>query len=102
LSLSEDTAGLQEAYEVFKTEALDCQQDYCPESVNLDGWKATNQAWKNLFPTITIVLCFLHAFLKIRDVGKSLKERFHEIGDKIWEVYRTKTAIEFRQEIATF
>jgi hypothetical protein len=99
LSLSEDTAGLQEAYEVFKTEALDCKQDYCPVSVNLDGWKATNQAWRNLFPTITIVLCFLHAFLKIRDVGKSLKEKFHEIGDQIWTVYREKTKEDFQKKI---
>jgi len=64
-------------------------------------WKATNQSWKNLFLNITIVLCFLHAFLKVRDVGKSLKEKFHEIGDKIWSVYRKETALEFRQEIAT-
>ena len=32
LSLTEDTFGLKEAYEVFKTEALDYQQDYCPVS----------------------------------------------------------------------
>lgn len=98
--MKEDTENLQEAYGVFKSEALDCQVDYCPKSVNLDGWKATNQSWKNLFPSITIVLCFLHAFIKIRDVGKSLKEKFHEIGDKIWEVYRKETVLEFRQEIA--
>ena len=101
LSMKEDTENLQEAYWVFKSEALDCQVDYCPESVNLDGWKATNQSWKNLFPSITIVLCFLHAFIKIRDVGKSLKEKFYEIGDKIWEVYRKETTLKFRQEIAS-
>jgi hypothetical protein len=100
LSMKEDTENLQEAYGVFKSEALNCQVDYCPKSINLDGWKATNQSWKTLFPNITIVLCFLHAFLKIRDVGKSLKEKFYEIGDKIWELYRQKTEAEFRQEIA--
>lgn len=87
LPLTENTIGLQEAYKVFKTKALDYQQNYCPLSVNLDGWKATNQAWRNLFPTITIILCFLHAYLKIRGVGKSLKEKFYEIGDQIWTVY---------------
>jgi hypothetical protein len=101
VSMKEDTENLQEAYGVFKSEALVCQPDYCPESVNLDGWKATNQSWRNLFPTITIVLCFLHAFIKIRDIGKSLKEKFYEIADKIWEVYRKETALEFRQEIAS-
>ena len=96
-----DTENLQEAYGVFKSEALDCQADYSPKSVNLDGWRATNQSWKNLFPTITIIVCFLHAFLKVREVAKSLKEKFYEIGDKIWEVYRKENAIEFRQEIVT-
>ena len=37
LSMKEDTENLQEAYGVFKSEALDCQVDYSPESVNLDG-----------------------------------------------------------------
>lgn len=68
--------------------------------MNLDGWKATNQAWTNLFPQITIVLCFLHAFLKIRDVGKGLKEDFYQIGNKIWQAYRQQTESLFRSEIA--
>jgi hypothetical protein len=99
LSLTEDTAGLEEAYGVFKTEALDCQADYCPESVNLDGRKATNQAWKNLFPSITIILCFLHTFLKIREVEKSIKQKFYEIGGQTWMVYREKTKPEFQRKI---
>jgi len=93
LSMKQDIENLQEAYGVFKSEALDCQVNYSPKSVNLDGWKASNQSWKNLFPNITIVLCFLHAFIKIREVGKSLKDKFYEIGDKIWEVYRKETAV---------
>ncbi|MCY7356967.1 MAG: hypothetical protein LH609_05765 [Rudanella sp.] len=91
LSLKEDTAQLQEAYGVFAQEARDVEPTYQPQSVNLDGWKATNQAWSNLFPQITIVLCFLHAFLKIRDVGKGLKKEFHEIGNKVWQAYRQQT-----------
>lgn len=68
-SLSEDTVGLQEAYSEFKTEALDVCPVYAPESINLDGWKATNLSWKNLFPSILIVLCFLHSFIKIREIS---------------------------------
>lgn len=101
LSLKEDTAQLQEAYGVFAQEARDVEPTYQPKSVNLDGWKATNQAWTNLFPHITIVLCFLHAFLKIRDVGKGLKEGFHQIGNKIWQAYRQPTESLFRTELAT-
>lgn len=100
LSLKEDTAQLQEAYGVFAQEARDVEPAYQPQSVNLDGWKATNQAWTNLFPHITIVLCFLHAFLKVRDVGKGLKDEFYQLGNRIWQAYRQPTECLFRTEIA--
>lgn len=96
-SLGEDTASLQAAYGVFKDEALDCQSTYQPESVNLDGWKATNLAWKTLFENITIVLCFLHAFLKVRELGKTLKERFSEVSQQIWDLYRAPSPEVFRE-----
>jgi hypothetical protein len=100
LSMSEDSQGLLGAYGVFKSEAQDCTPGYSPQSVNLDGWKATNHAWKALFPDITVILCFLHAFLKIRDMGKSLKEAFYEIGGKVWEAYRKQTKEAFEAELA--
>lgn len=96
-SLSENTAGLQEAYGEFKTEALDVCAGYAPKSVNLDGWKPTNLAWKGLFEHITIVLCFLHAFLKVRQVGKNLKDKFYDLGNLLWSAYRQVSAIEFKQ-----
>jgi hypothetical protein len=95
LSLREDTEGLQSSYGIFKSEALDCESNYNPKSVNLDGWKATNLAWKNLFSSITIILCFLHGYLKIKDIAKSLKEKFFLLGDEIWKAYRSKTKEEF-------
>ena len=55
------------AYGVFAEEAKALDPDYKPETVNTDGWAATQGAWKRLFPSIAIILCFLHAFLKIRD-----------------------------------
>jgi hypothetical protein len=88
LSLSEDTLGLKEAYSVFKEEALENEPNYTPESVNLDGWKPSNNAWKSLFPNISIILCFLHAFLKIRDTAKGLKEKFNQVCKELWNVYR--------------
>jgi hypothetical protein len=100
LSMKEDTESLQDAYGVFKSESIVCQPDYQPISVNLDGWKATNESWKTLFPSITIVLCFLHAFIKIRNVGKSMKEKFYEVGYEIWSVYRQKSKEEFEKAIA--
>jgi hypothetical protein len=38
-----------------------------PETVNTDGWQATQGAWKALFTPITVILCFLQACLNIRD-----------------------------------
>lgn len=58
---------LKEAYGVFKEEAQDIKPDYSPMTVNTDGWSATKNAWEYLFPTIMIIQCFLHAYLKIRD-----------------------------------
>lgn len=99
LSISEDTQGLQAAYGIFKREAQALQADYAPISVNLDGWKPTNKAWKNLFEHITIILCFLHGFLKIRDVAKHLKEDFRLLSSGLWESYRKKTAREFEHAL---
>ena len=96
LSMSEDTEGLEESYGIFKKEALNCQPNYSPKSVNLDGWKATNLAWKNLFESITIILCFLHGYLKIKDIAKSMKEKFYLLGDEIWKAYHSKTKQEFQ------
>ena len=44
-------------------------------------------AWKALFPRVVILLCFLHAWLKIRDRAKHLKELFAEVSRRVWEAY---------------
>ena len=41
IALQADTENLTEAYGHFKTEAQDFVADYEPQSVNIDGWKAT-------------------------------------------------------------
>jgi transposase len=43
-----------------------------------------------LFPTITIILCFLHSFLKIRQRAKRLTVLFPELAQKVWEAYRAE------------
>lgn len=100
ISVSEDTQGLQAAYGVFKREVQVLQADYQPISVNLDGWRPTNKAWKALFENILIILCFLHGFLKIRDVAKHLKEDFTLLSTGLWQSYQKKTAQEFEQALA--
>ncbi|MFV0446468.1 MAG: hypothetical protein ACK5Q5_23085, partial [Planctomycetaceae bacterium] len=64
-----------------------------PQTVNTDGWAATQNAFQALFGTITVVLCFLHGFLKIRDRCR----KAHDLHQRIWDVYRAATAEEFHR-----
>ena len=93
LTASADDVHLQEAYGVFAAEARDVDPEYAPETVSTDGWAATRNAFQALFPLITVVLCFLHGFLKIRDRCR----KAHELHRRVWDVYRAATAEEFRR-----
>lgn len=91
---------LTQAYSVFKEEVIALCPDYQVDSVNVDGWWATHNAWRALFPTITIVECFLHAYLKIRDrATKPLASFFDTAGDKIWDCYGALSKRELAQKI---
>jgi hypothetical protein len=84
---SAGTDDLKDAYAVFQREARDVTPDYAPVTVNTDGWKGTKAAWKILFAHVVILQCFLHAWLKVRERGKHLKDQFAEISRRIWEAY---------------
>lgn len=99
LAESAGTSALTSSYGEFKQEALELSPSYSPQTVNTDGWDATQNAWKKLFPAITIILCFLHAWLKLRDRFKRSKELLGTIGEKIWHVYHSKTKAQFSQRI---
>ena len=77
-----DSAGaedLKSAYGVFRDEAQNVSPGYQPKTVNTDGWKSTQAAWRALFPLVAILQCFLHAWLKIRDRAKHQRdEHSHE------------------------
>ena len=45
VALGVDTPHLTEAYQHFKDEAQALQPEYAPETVNTDGWGATQKAW---------------------------------------------------------
>ncbi len=96
VALGIDTPHLTEAYQHFKDEALQLNPEYQPKTVNTDGWEATQKAWRSLFPLIIILECFLHAFIKIRERGKHLKDTFRELSQKVWEVYHAVDAASFR------
>jgi len=105
VALGIDTPELSEAYQHFKEEAQQLQPDYQPETVNTDGWEATQKAWRNLFPLIVIIECFLHAFIKIRERGKHLKDVFRQLAHQVWAVYHAVDAASFclqAQELLTW
>jgi hypothetical protein len=89
------TEHLEPAYGEFAAEARELNPDYSPETVGTDGWSATDAAWRNLFPAITVILCFLHAVLKLRDRCRAHKEWIDIVIDKAWDVYSATTRSEF-------
>jgi hypothetical protein len=93
---------LVKAYKEFQTEALAIDPNYKPETVNTDGWLPTQQAWQQLFPTITTILCFLHAFLKIEKRAKRFKELFEIVKGKAWNIYHSDNRTQFAQRIRRF
>jgi hypothetical protein len=99
---------LKEAYGVFASEARTVDADYAPETVNTDGWPATQNAWKTLFNQITVILCFLHevsstpsmTWIKIRDrAKKAFGELGHEVQRRVWEAYRATNKRAFAQRL---
>jgi len=100
ISLTADEHGLTEAYAHFKTEAQNLSPEYMPETLNTDGWRSTHLAWLSLFPSIKIILCFLHAFINIRARCKGLKEQYHTIKSKVWDTYHALDPQAFMEKIA--
>jgi hypothetical protein len=95
------TAGetdLTAAYGQFRDEAGAVSAAYAPKTVNTDGWKATQAAWRTLFPTVAVILCFLHGFLKVRDRARKAVA----LHQKIWEVYHATSAQGFREAMESF
>ena len=91
---------LQDAYQVFKDEAQCLKPSYVPTTVNMDGWKATRNAWKALFASVVIICCFLHIFIKIRDRAKRKhKDIFDEVATKLWDCYEAEDKAKFVQRV---
>ena len=99
LSLTAGPEDLQEAYGVFAQEALQLNPDYQPQTINNDGWDATQSAWKHLFPGVTVLLCFLHSVLAIGKRCRSQKSLFGTLMEKLWDVYHTTDAPGFIEQL---
>ncbi len=100
ISKSAGEKDLLQSYEVFKTEAQYLNTEYKPETVNTDGWKATQNAWKTLFPAIVILCCFLHVYIKIRDRAKKrFYIIFQEAATRLWNCYESVNKRTFSQRV---
>ena len=82
---------LIQAYGVFRTEAQALIPDYSPETVNTDGWEATQIAWRKLFPSITLILCFLHTVLAVQQRCRREPTLFKQVTEKLWHLFHSET-----------
>jgi hypothetical protein len=89
---------LTDAYAVFQREADEVQPDYHPRTVSIDGWAATRQAWRALFPLVALLRCFLHGWLNIRSRGK-LDATFAALSEKVWQAYHAPDRRTFGQRL---
>jgi len=91
---------LRQGYQIFKQESQNLNIEYEPLTVNTDGWSATQNVLKSLYPKIAVIECFLHAFLKVRDRStKKLKSYFDIAADKIWNCYKASSKRQLAQQI---
>jgi len=98
LARTANAEDLQAAYAVFKREAQEVRPGYRPETVSVDGWAATHQAWQALFPLVALLRCFLHGWLSMRSRGK-LNEAFSELSGKVWEAFVAPDRRSFAQRV---
>jgi hypothetical protein len=91
------SVGLQTAYGEFKTEATTVFPTYQARSVCTDGFQATRDAWRQLFPHLTLVLCFLHSILKLTERCRGLLRA--RVLDRAWAVYHAGTKVQFAQRL---
>src|SRR4051794_4979716 len=98
VAASASEAALTQAYRVFADEAKAVDPDLHPRrSTPMVGLPPKGEA---LFPTITVILCFLHAFLKIRDrATKALAEVFEQAREKVWQASRAHNKAAFAQRL---
>jgi hypothetical protein len=90
VSTSASATALTQSYGVFANEARDVDPEYTPKTVCLDRWQPTRKAWEKLFPTVAVILCFLHSVLKLVRSRPTGVVREKLIG-RAWHVYAAPT-----------
>jgi hypothetical protein len=88
---------LAAGYGEFKREAQALEANYAPETVCTDGFRATRLAWRQLFPTVTLILCYLHGVIKIRNRCRGELRR--RVLNRVWRCYEAVSARQFSQRL---
>jgi hypothetical protein len=88
---------LASGYGQFKQEAQELKSDYRPQTVCTDGFKATRLAWQQLFPQLTLIVCFLHGVLKISQRCRGQLRR--QVLDRVWNCYKASNRRQFSQRL---
>ena len=99
LARDADTNALAKAYGEFAEEAKALDPAYTPESVNTDGWEATQAAWTRLFPSIKVILCFLHTVLGVQRLCRRNVVLCATLTQKLWHLYASPTRKQFAQRL---
>jgi len=90
---------LEAAYGEFAQEACELSPTYSPKTVCTDGWEGTQSAWRSLFPTVCLILCFLHSVLKIAKRCGRDRETRTLILARVWAAYDSCTRGQFSQRL---
>ena len=94
-----ETPDLVQGYGCFREEARALNPGYQTETVNTDGWDPTQATWKQLFPRIAIVLCFLHSVLDIQKRCRKTKTLWKKLTGRLWHVYKASSKRHFAQRL---
>jgi hypothetical protein len=90
---------LEAGYGEFAAEAQEVEPGYRPETACADGWGATWKAWAKLFPTMTMLLCYLHSAIKVRDCRTSDEALRFATLTKVRDAFQAETKAMFSQRI---
>jgi hypothetical protein len=96
---SAQTDDLVSGYGEFAQEAHERSPDYQPQTVNVDGWDATQAAWKRLFPTIVVMRCFLHVVLGIQQCCRLNQALWQSLSHELWHLFHSLNPAQFGQRL---
>jgi hypothetical protein len=99
LSIGASGKDLAQADGEFAQEASAHQPDYRPQTLILDSWEGTQTAWRQLFPAVVFIPCFLHVVLGIEKYCRSNQSLHQALIQGLWHLYHSQTPAQFGQRL---